>query len=63
MFGEQLADYEEYFGACGVVGEAARVGHHAAVKWYGALLGDILETAELPYQAEHQLASAARLGV
>ena len=60
--GEQLRDNEEDVGVAAVVGEAARVGHHAAVDGHGEVLAQLLEASQLPGKSENQLAGTAGLG-
>ena len=60
--GEQLADDEKDLRTAGVVGETARIGHHAAIDGNGELLGEGGEGPHLPNEAEHEFAGAAGFG-
>ena len=58
---QQEADELIDFGAVGIVGKAARVGHHSRVERSGGAAAHILVAAELQQQAQHYLAGGAHL--
>ena len=56
MLGKQLRDDEVDVARVAVVCESACVGHHAAINRHGKMLRQLVETAELPDDAEDKLA-------
>ena len=61
--GEQFADDEVDFAVVGVVGKAARVGHHAGVDAFGRFLGDVAEVSHAADQAEDEFRRGRYLGM
>ena len=61
--GEQLADNLENLGTGAVKGKATCIGHHSTIHGYGKSLIQLGKSAHLPYNAEHQFASARSLGL
>ena len=54
--GEQLRDDVVDVTVGGVIGEAARIGHHTTVNGNGEMLAQFIEESHLPHHAEHQFA-------
>ena len=63
MLGQQQGDDIEDLRPRGSKGEAACIGHHAAIEGDGKVLVQTVEGTHLPDDAEHDLAGAAHLGV